>query len=59
MPHSRFARPSANRIFTNRERPIVLFDEARADLPPGRHRLLGCHGVGGQGKTRSSSGGSP
>ena len=55
MLQSRFAtysdRPVANRIFTNRERPIALFDAARADLPPDRHRLLVFYGVGGQGKT--------
>uniref|UniRef100_UPI0025F1FAB2 tetratricopeptide repeat protein n=1 Tax=uncultured Thiodictyon sp. TaxID=1846217 RepID=UPI0025F1FAB2 len=50
-PRSRYARPAANRIFTNREGPIARFAAARADLPPDRHRILGFHGVGGTGKT--------
>ncbi len=53
-PRSRFAdRPTANRVFTNRDRPIAYFDAARANLPADEHRILGFHGVGGQGKTAS------
>jgi len=50
-PRSRYARPTANRVFTNREGPIASFEAARADLSPDRHRILGFHGVGGTGKT--------
>ena len=50
-PRSKFARPVANRVFTDRERPIEQFNAARRDLQPGRHRILSFYGVGGQGKT--------
>ena len=50
-PRSRYARPAANRIFTNREAPIASFNAARGNLPPERHRLLTFYGIGGQGKT--------
>jgi hypothetical protein len=50
-PRSKYARPAANRVFTNRERPIGLFNAARADVEPGRHRILSFYGVGGQGKS--------
>jgi hypothetical protein len=48
-PRSKYARPVANRVFTNRERPIALFNSARS--APDRHHLLGFYGIGGQGKT--------
>ncbi len=47
----RTAGPRSRHGFTNRERPIALFDQARADLPPDGYRLLVFYGVGGQGKT--------
>jgi hypothetical protein len=51
MLRSRLDRPKANRVFTNREEPIAHFERARAELPVDQHRVLGFHGVGGQGKT--------
>jgi tetratricopeptide (TPR) repeat protein len=51
MPRSRFDRPAANREFTNREPAIEAFHQARKNLPVDCHRILGFHGVGGQGKT--------
>ncbi|AUB79742.1 hypothetical protein [Candidatus Thiodictyon syntrophicum] len=51
MPRSRYARPVANRIFTNRERPIAAFEAARTDLAHDRHYLLCFYGVGGTGKS--------
>ena len=50
-PRSKYDRPVANRVFTNREGPIAAFDAARAGLPADRHRLLTYYGIGGQGKT--------
>jgi len=50
-PRSKYARPIANRVFTNRERPIAAFDAARADLRADAHRVLTFYGIGGQGKT--------
>ena len=50
-PRSKYARPVANRVFTNREQPIALFNSARSALAPHRHHLLGFYGIGGQGKT--------
>ncbi len=44
-------RPRANRVFTNRDRPIAHFDRAHAALAADKHRILGFYGVGGQGKT--------
>ncbi len=51
MPRSKHDRPKANRVFTNREKPIALFNAARAGLDPARHQVLAFHGIGGQGKT--------
>ena len=50
-PRSKYDRPVANRVFTNREGPIAAFDAARARLPADRHRVLTYYGLGGQGKT--------
>ncbi|WP_026199341.1 hypothetical protein [Lamprocystis purpurea] len=44
-------RPRANRVFTNRDRPIAAFDRAHTTLAADEHRILGFYGVGGQGKT--------
>ena len=38
-------------LFTNREQPQQLFEEARAGLAPDQYRILVFYGVGGQGKT--------
>lgn len=51
MPSSQYDRPEANRVFTNREKPIALFNAARTKLAPGQHHILTFYGVGGQGKT--------
>ncbi|GEM_PF-3116786 len=51
MPRSKFARPVANRVFTNRERPIALFNAVRAYPSPNRHHILSFYSIGGQGKT--------
>jgi len=51
MPKSRFDRPKANRVFTNRDKPIADFNAARASLSADSPRVLVFCGVGGQGKT--------
>lgn len=43
--------PRAIDLFTDREQPQKLFEEARADLAPDQYRILVFYGVGGQGKT--------
>ena len=48
---SKFDRPKANRVFTNRERPIALFNAARVKPSLDNHHILGFYGIGGQGKT--------
>ena len=50
-PRSKYARLVANRVFTNRERPIAWFNAARDQLPLDQHRILTFYGIGGQGKT--------
>lgn len=54
-PKSKYAlgknRKSANKVFTNREKPIASFNQARASITEGEHHLLTYYGVGGQGKT--------
>jgi len=50
-PRSKYARPSANRVFTNRERPIALFNAARVQPAADQCHILVFYGIGGQGKT--------
>jgi len=43
--------PSALDLFTDREQPQALFEQARAGLAADKHHILMFYGVGGQGKS--------